>query len=357
MSRVSQHPDGVGTDVLSPRTTVYRAGRGATRAPAPSPSGPGRRRWPVILLALLLIPVLLLTGLFVWADRQVQHVAALPGDARPDQNPGTDYLIVGSDSRAGLSREEKRSFSTGTAAGRRADTIMLLHDGAAGATLVSLPRDSYVPIPGRERNKLNAAYAFGGPRLLSKTVEQVTGVRLDHVVEVDLRGFVGIVDAVDGVRLCLDDPLQDAAAGIDLRAGCQQLAGPEALGYVRARKSDPRGDLGRVERQQQFLAALSDRVASPGTLANPVNAVRVTDATLEALRVDRDTGIVDLARLGLAMRAVSGRDGTRTTVPVADIDYPVAGVGSTVLWDRDRALELFRAIQADEPVSAAADGP
>jgi LCP family protein required for cell wall assembly len=354
---MSQHPEGVGTDMLPPRTTVYRAGRGASRAPVPTSAGPARRRWPVVLLALLLVPVLLLAGLFVWADRQVQHVAALPAGPRPAQNPGTDYLIVGSDSRAGLSREEKRSFSTGTAAGRRADTIMLLHDGAAGATLVSLPRDSYVPIPGRERNKLNAAYAFGGPRLLAGTVEQVTGVRLDHVVEVDLRGFVGIVDAVDGVRLCLDDPLQDDAAGIDLPAGCQQLSGPQALGYVRARKSDPRGDLGRVERQQQFLAGLSDRLASPATLANPVNAVRVTDATLEALRVDRDTGIIDLARLGLAMRAASGSEGTRTTVPVADPDFAVANVGSTVLWDRERALTLFRALQADEPVSAAAGGP
>ncbi|MGH8866463.1 MAG: LCP family protein [Actinomycetes bacterium] len=311
----------------------------------------GRRRWPRILLAVVVALVLLLLALLLYVNASLQRIDALPAsDARPADNPGTDYLIVGSDSRAGLSKGDKSAFSTGRASGRRADTIMLMHTGSNGTTLVSLPRDSYVPIPGEGHNKLNAAYAFGGPQLLTKTVENVSGVRLDHYVEVDFRGFVDIVDAVGGVRVCPDTAISDKKAGINLRKGCQEVEGGNALGYVRARYSDPRGDLGRVERQQEFLAGLSDKVAGPSVLANPFAVWGMTSAGLDSVRVDEGDNVLDLLRFALAMRSVSGGSGITTTVPIENPDYRVAGVGSSVKWARADALRLFDAFQADEKV-------
>lgn len=297
----------------------------------------------MILLALLI-------GVLFWVNASLTRVNALPEhDERPAQNPGTDYLIVGSDSRGSLSREERRELSTGNASGRRTDTMMLMHTGSSGTSLISLPRDSYVPIPGYGHNKLNAAFAFGGPKLLSRTVENVTGVRIDHYVEVDLRGFVDIVEAVGGVRVCVKAPLADEKAGINLKKGCQELDGKNALGYVRARYSDPLGDLGRVQRQQQFLSALSKEVASPATLLNPFAMAGLTNAGVDSVRVDEGDNVIDLIRFAFAMRAVSGGDGVRTTVPISDPNYTTSA-GSSVKWDTEKALRLFDALQGDEPI-------
>src|SRR6202012_2658863 len=128
--------------------------------------------------------------------------------------------------------------------------------------MVSLPRDSYVPIPGYGRDKINAAFAMGGARLLVQTVEQATGLRLDHYVEVGFSGFAAVVDALGGVTLCPGAPIDDPLAGIDLPAGCQKLDGRDALGYVRSRAT-PRADLDRMVNQRQFMSALLDRMASP----------------------------------------------------------------------------------------------
>jgi len=269
---------------------------------------------------------------------------------RPAATPGADWLIVGSDSREGLSSDQKRKLGTGDAAGRRADTMMLLHvpRGGGRPTLVSLPRDSYVPIPGRGRNKLNAAYAFGGPKLLARTVEEVTGIRIDHYMEVGFDGFAATVDSVGGVRICVAKPMRDPMAGLNLAAGCQILDSKQALGYVRTRAGG-RGDLDRVERQREFLGALISKATSPGVLLNPFRSIPLMLDGTHAVAVDNTDHLHQLVRFPLAMRAVTQGNGVATTVPVAG-NESVPGAGSVVRWDRQRALELFNALKQDRPV-------
>jgi LCP family protein required for cell wall assembly len=301
-------------------------------------------------IALLVVLVLLL-GLAVWVDLRLNRVDALTDYAgRPAATPGADWLIVGSDSREGLTAEQRRRLGTGFAAGRRTDTMMLLHipRGGGSPTLVSLPRDSYVPIPGRGRNKLNAAYAFGGPKLLAQTVEQVTGIRIDHYMEIGFDGFASVVDAVGGVRICVKEPMNDPNAALRLKAGCQVLNSRQALGYVRTRAS-ARGDLDRVQRQREFLGALMDKATSPGVLLNPFRNLRLVLSGTDAIAVDDGDHVWSLPRFAFAMRAVSGHGGIATTVPVAGTQT-VSGAGSVVLWDREKALALFEALKQDRSV-------
>ena len=264
---------------------------------------------------------------------------------RPAATPGQDWLLIGSDSRAGLSRKQVRQLHVGHAAGQRTDTIILLHKPSSGrSTLVSLPRDSYVPIPGHGRNKLNAAYAFGGAPLLVRTVETVTGIRIDHYAEIGFGGFVGMTDAVGGVKLCPARNIHDSKAGLNVKKGCQTMNGRTALAYVRARYFDPKGDLGRVQRQQDFLSAVFAKASSPTTLLNPFRLVSLANAGTTALTVDQRDGPIDLLRFALAMRAVAGGKGIQTTVPVANPNYTTS-VGSTVRWDRAKAIALFRSLR------------
>jgi LCP family protein required for cell wall assembly len=311
---------------------------------------PRRPRWGRRLGVALLVVLALLLGLAVWVDLRLQRVDALTDSAdRPAATPGADWLIVGSDSREGLSAEQRRRLGTGQAAGRRADTMMLLHIPRSGPpTLVSLPRDSYVPIPGRGRNKLNAAYAFGGPRLLAQTVEQVTGIRIDHYMEIGFDGFASVVDAVGGVRICVREPINDPNAALKLKAGCQELNSKQALGYVRTRAS-ARGDLDRVERQREFLGALIDKATSPGVILNPFRNLRLMLNGTNAVAVDDGDHIWSLVRVPLAMRSISGGGGIATTVPVAGTQT-VSGAGSVVLWDREKARALFDALRQDRSV-------
>jgi len=349
-SGAGQRPPADPTQVLPPSTREYGPQRGAHPPPPFANRRPRRRRGGGGVLrrvvTVLLVLVLLLLVLFLYFYSRIDKVDALQDyEGRPADRPGQTWLLVGSDSREGLSEEERQRLRAGRAEGRRTDTIILLHKPSGGgpATMVSLPRDSYVPIPGRGRNKLNAAYAFGGAPLLARTVEQVTGIRLDHYTEIGFGGFVGVVDAIGGVELCPKRAIQDRRARLDVEAGCQEMEGPTALGYVRARYFDPKGDLGRVERQQEFLGAIIDKSTSPGVLLNPFRLVPLGNATTDALTIDEEDGPVDLVRFALVMRAVSGKEGVRTTVPVADPNFS-SPVGSAVRWDRDEALRLFRSL-------------
>jgi LCP family protein required for cell wall assembly len=295
-----------------------------------------------VLLVLILV-------LFFMVDSRLNRVDALGDQAgRPAVTPGADWLIVGSDSREGLSEAERQRLATGQAAGRRTDTMMLLHipRGGGQPTLVSLPRDSYVPIPGRGRNRLNAAYAFGGPKLLVQTVEGVTGIRIDHYMEIGFDGFASLVDAVGGVSLCVDAPMNDPKAGLKLGAGCQVLNSRQALGYVRTRAS-ARGDLDRVVRQQQFISALIDKMTSPGVLLNPFRSVPLALNGAGTIAVDSGDHIYHLIRFPFALRSVSRGDGVAGTVPIAR--NANVGGAAVVLWDRPKALALFEAIKQDRP--------
>jgi LCP family protein required for cell wall assembly len=302
---------------------------------------------------LFLVLVALLVGAGGYVDTHLTRMSAL-GDytGRPD-SAGTNWLIVGSDSRADLTEQQEQRLATGNAEGQRTDTVMLLHTGSSGTTLLSLPRDSYLNIPGHGRNKLNAAYAFGGPRLLVQTVEQATGLRIDHYAEIGFEGFVNVVDAVGGVDMCIPEAMKDPKAGLSIKAGCQRLDGQTALGYVRTRAT-PRADLDRVEHQREFLAALMKRVVSPWTLVNPVRMVELVQAMPGALSVDSGDHVWNLVGLAAAMRELSGGGGVTATVPVAGFDTVN---GSSVLrWDTTRAKQLFGALASDKAVPKSALG-
>jgi LCP family protein required for cell wall assembly len=310
-----------------------------------------RRRVGRILLIILLAFVLLLGLIWLYLELNLNRVEAL-GDyeGRPAAGAGTNWLIVGSDSREGLSAEDQERLATGDAKGQRTDTMMLLHipDNDTKATLVSLLRDSYVDIPGHGKDKLNAAYAFGGPKLLAQTVELNTKLRLDHYIEIGFGGFADLVDDVGGVEMCLKDPINDPKAGINLQAGCQKLKGNEALGYVRTRAT-PRADLDRVIHQREFIGALTDKIASAGTLLNPFRMIPLLADAPGAITVDKGDHLHNLPGLAFAIGGASSGKTITTTVPMGGSARTKSG-GAAITWDQNKKTKLFDALRTDQPV-------
>jgi LCP family protein required for cell wall assembly len=308
------------------------------------------------LVTILGVLVVVVIGFAGYVDRSLLRTDALAD--YPDRiadTPGTNWLIVGSDSRAGLTPDQEAKLSTGdeaAAAGGRTDTIMLMHipalTGDGKLTLVSLPRDSSVPLAGHGRVKLNTTFALGGPTLLVQTVEKVTGVHVDHYAEIGFSGFAGLVDDVGGVQMCPTDPIRDPLAGLNIPAGCQVLTGAQALGYVRTRNT-PRGDLDRVVHQREFLGALIARASSPSVLLNPFHTVPLAIDAPKTTTVDSGDHVWNLARLGWAMRSLSSGNAVTVTVPIAGFG-PVTDGSSGVLWDRAQAGRLFDALAQDQPV-------
>lgn len=264
-----------------------------------------------------------------------------PDGERPPQQPGTTTLLVGSDGREKLSAKDQAKLGTGTETGQRTDTMMLLYSPPSGRpVLVSLPRDSYVQIPGHGRNKLNAAYSLGGPELLVRTVEQDTGLRVDNYLEIGFDGFANVVDGLGGIKMCLDAPMVDKDSHTNLPAGCQKLNGTNALGYVRMRKADPTGDIGRMKRQRQMIAAIVKKSTSPWTFINPVRYWRLNMAVGGAVKRGEKTGLTDLAGAANSIRKVSGGKGLTLAVPLSSVDANTAA-GSSVIWDEERAASMF----------------
>ncbi|NJP68861.1 LCP family protein [Streptomyces spiramenti] len=355
-----------------PNAAPHRAGGGYGPPPGydyddrddhrPRPNWGRRIKWTVISLVM----VMLVTGVgtYLWADSKLRREVDLSVvEERPDGGKGTNYLIVGTDSREGLTAEERESLRTGHSEGARADTMMILHTGSNGNSLVSLPRDSWVTIPEftgsssgnripASTNKLNAAYAMEGPELLVRTVEYNTGLRIDNYAEIGFGGFASVVDALGGVEMCFEEAVQDKNSGADFEAGCQDLDGGQSLAFVRQRYQEAMGDLGRTQNQQKFLGALGNQVASPATLLNPFKLYPTMGASLDSLIVDEEMSVFELGRMFLALRGVQGDGGTQMNVPVADPGY-ATDKGSAVLWDKEAAAQLFEQLKADESVTGA----
>ncbi len=300
-------------------------------------------------MVLLVIAYPLALGVVGYVS--LDRVGPLPASDAAN-TPGHTVLLVGSDSRDGLSEDQQVELSTGPAAefqGGRTDTIMLLHTPPFGgrSVLLSLPRDSYVAIPGHGSQKINAAFAIGGPELLTQTVEDATNIHVDGYAETGLAGFAGMVDAVGGVTMCPEAAIDDPKAGLSIPAGCQEMDGATALGYARSRDSAVGGDLGRAQRQRELIAAIAGEATSPATLLNPVTGFRVAHAGGGALSVDDGTGPLALARFANAFRSVASGKAVSLTVPVASASRST-GAGVVVDWDEAAAQQVFGAIRTND---------
>jgi LCP family protein required for cell wall assembly len=326
----------------------------------PRPAPNWRRRIKVTAITLVTLLVVTSVGTYFWADSKLNREVDLSKVIdRPEAGEGTNYLIVGSDSRKGMSAEEKKKLHTGSAEGKRTDSMMILHTGGGAPTLISLPRDSNVTIPsfkgsdsgkfypatGRQ-TKLNAAYAEDGPELLVRTVEANTGLHIDHYVEIGFAGFANIVDAVGGVEMNIPQDIKDTKSGADLKKGTQTLDGEQALAFVRTRYALQGSDLDRTKNQQKFLSALANQVATPGTVLNPFKLYPTMSAGLDTLVVDKDMSLFDLASMFWAMKGVSGGEGKSMNMPIAG-NSP----NGNLQWNTAKVKTLVNELKNDDPVT------
>lgn len=290
-------------------------------------------------LLLVLLLVLLVAAMFLLPREPVDGLAA---GGTPVGAP-MHILITGSDSRAELGEEDRIALTTGSAAGDRADTIMLLTIGGGRAGILSFPRDLSVERCDGSVGRINAATAIGGPSCLVTTVRRLTGIPVHHHVTVTFGGFRDVVGAVGGVELCLDRPIRDRSAGIDLPEGCQVLDGVEALGYVRVRKID--SDCGRIVHQQEFLRAFAREMSDPTLLVRPWRLVPLVIGASRAVTVDDVMGPVGLVRLARGMRVHASGDAVTMTVPAGGFTS-----------DAGAAMRRVRSAEAEALFAGLADG-
>jgi LCP family protein required for cell wall assembly len=309
--------------------------------PAPPGGGPRkpwfrRVRWRWVLLGILLVMLLLIGGLYWYANSIFNRIERVEvGEVLSSGGNGTNYLIVGSDAREGGPE------------GNRADTIMLLHFDGDGAQVLSIPRDLYVPIAGSDDSqKINAAYN-GGPGTLIQTVQESLDIPVHRYMEVDFVSFAGLVDALGGVTINFPNPAFDNQSGLFVtESGPVELNGEQALAYVRSRNYteviggeevvDPTADLGRIQRQQAFMTAVFDKL---GSTRNPFTLSATASNLAEGLRIDDEMTMFDGLRLFWRMR---GLDPAPQELPV-DADSNESG--SVLILREEEAqpiLDQFR---------------
>jgi LCP family protein required for cell wall assembly len=319
--------------------------RTSTAAPPPRPARSRRLprfRFGFIKLLVLLWLVFMIAVPF-WAWSKVDKVDAMPDGDRPAEQPGTTYLIVGSDSRSDLTEEQRKELGTGGDVGQRTDTIMLLHTGDGPNMLMSIPRDSIVSIPEYgDGNKINAAFAYGGPKLLIRTIENETGIRIDDYIEIGFSGFVGMVDAVGGVEICPKDAMKDPLANLNIKKGCQEADGKTALGYARSRHTSSLGDIDRAAHQREVVSAIGSKALSPWTFINPLRYYNLSMSSAASFSVSDGTSPISLGRFAFAMTRVDGDKGLTCGVPISDL---------AVNWDAERAPALFKHVIEDDTAS------
>ncbi|GAA2254070.1 LCP family protein [Kitasatospora cystarginea] len=355
------------------------SGAAADRSGATASPGPARHRTGLWLAGTVALAVLAASGAG-WAvlngvGRSIDRVDAFAGaDDRPEDDGGTTILVVGTDDRDGIPEATLKNLLHAGGEGCHCTDVMMLvqlaRDGGR-ASVVSIPRDSYVTIPAHRdpatrrqvpasMGKINAAYGMGGAPLAVRTVEQATGLRIDHYLQANFLGFVATVDALGGVDVCTAKPLKDEFAGLELPAGRTRLDGAGALRYVRARHVDGSSDLGRMHRQQRLLAQLLRRATDTGTLLSPGRLSRMVDILLSSVKVDKGLSAEELLALATRLKDLSAANTDFATVPLAVVDHQVSGWGSTVLWDQRAAKALFDAVREGRPLtghSETAAGP
>lgn len=286
---------------------------------------------------ILVVALLLVAWFYIWTNNQLTHMNALSSAA--DDSART-WLILGSDSREDGTLDQ----STKDVPGERTDTIMLLVRPRSGpSALISIPRDSYVQYKGTGA-KINAvAEQYGWPALTS-VVENMTGLKVDHVVKVGFAGVKNVVDAVGGVELCYDRTVNDPFSGLDWKAGCHVADGTTALAFSRMRHGDPMGDLGRARRQRLVIQAVAKKVMSPSFLVSGRMPATLR-AGLAAVTVDEHSSPLTLAQMALTFRSATGSGGITGMPVLTSMGTDVYPLGSCVIVDRQQTLSLFEQIK------------
>jgi LCP family protein required for cell wall assembly len=304
-----------------------------------------------------------LSNRFVGEKKTVNVFGGLSASDRPKviNTDGMTILAIATDDRSGLTRKQENALHVGHGnyGAARTDTIMLIRiaPGGGGATAVSMPRDSWISIPaytgvdGKQhkatQDRINTLLERGGPQLMIKTLEQLSGLRIDHFVSVNFAGFLNMVDAVGGVPMCIPKALKDESAGLDLTAGNHTLTGRQALAYVRARHID--SDFGRMQRQQRFLSSMIQRVMSAGTLLNPLKLNGFIDASMSSITTDETLDRDAILNLALRFRSLKLSKIRFLTVPISDGNARING-NSVVLWNDHEAHKLFVRMSKDWPI-------
>ena len=323
--------------------------------------------WVLVVTSVLIVVTSVAGYAYVQhLDASISRLPATPPSdvVRPVETSAVNVLVAGVDTRDGQDPSFQGEGATHVT-GSRPDSILLVHIAAAGpVTVLSFPRDSYVQIPAYvdasghhavSRHKLNYA-GVGGPPLVVETIENLTGLRVDHYVQVDFAQFGAIVNALGGVEVCLTQPAHDSFSGIDLPAGTQTLTGAQALAFVRQRHGLP-SDLTRINRQQRFASAILRKLSSSGTLLNPVRLDSVLTSLARSVTVDEQTSLDDLVQLGERFAALTPDQVTFETLPTTQLGYVTATDGEVVLLDGPASTKLFQALHDDRPPGTARPAP
>jgi LCP family protein required for cell wall assembly len=289
-------------------------------------------------------------GLTGYINDTIKRVNA--GTAGSATTGPLNILVAGVDQRSGLSHHQEVVLHVGNDVSTNSDTLMLVHvsAGRSRVTVVSIPRDSWVDIPGHGMSKINAAYGLGGAKLMVQTVEQATGLTINDYAEVNFLGFVKVIDALGGVNICLPQAVDDTYSGLRLSAGEHHVDGITALAYARDRHSFATSDLARIQDQQKLLSSALTAAIHSGLLANPVKLSSFLSAALSALTVDQNLNVSALAD---QLRGITGQDVRFMTVPLGNYDYHAPDGEVAVQWDQQAAGALFGKLKNDQDLAPA----
>ncbi|MCH5672266.1 LCP family protein [Streptomyces gilvus] len=351
------------TETGSQGTRRAPSGRRAARPPRRR-----RRVWRWIALALVLL-VLAAGGVGYWLYSDLNgnikgvDLEKAIGDDRPEKLPtsGQNLLVLGSDSRAGANA----SLNTGKVSGARSDTALVIHipEGRRKAVAVSIPRDTLVTrpectakngstLPSAKRVMFNSVYSLAGPACVVKTVEQMSGVRMDHFVEIDFAGFKGLVDAIGGVTVTVGQDIHDKSSGLDLAKGTHRLDGTQSLQFVRTRHGIGDGsDLGRIGLQQKFMIALLAEIKKQDLLGSPTKAYRIANSLTESLTTD--SGLASLTKLAEFSRSMNGIDPATMETIMLPVRYDTQDP-NRVVAAQPQSGQLWQALRQDKEIPAAA---
>ncbi|MGH8963533.1 MAG: LCP family protein [Jatrophihabitantaceae bacterium] len=352
------------------RAAEPRPAAGADRPQRAAGRKPSRRRRVLVRavvcalafsLTLVLTAVGVAGALYEKYNGQLHRVAVLQKhdpnirDA-PRQLHAENFLVIGSDSRAGLGGH------FGDVSGARSDTTMIVHlsPSHTQATIISIPRDSWVTIPSckssngstvaQHQDMFNSAFTIGGPSCTIATVQKLTGIAVTHFVEIDFMGFEAMVQAMGSVTICSPQVVNDPGSGLKLHTGNNKLNGKQALAYVRARETLGDGsDLGRIKRQQMFMGVVLRKAMDGSMLSNPARLTSFLDAATKAITIDKDTTFGDLRTLATSLQGLNTKRVTFYTAPIANANYTPPGTSMTgrVLLDASQGRALYDSVIQD----------